>query len=193
MDQPVDKSDRLSALMRLAQGGDRGAYDRLLRECAEISRRVLKRRFPYLPKLDAEDLVQEILLSLHTVRATFDGNRPFLPWLMAILRNRTADMARRHARRSAQEVAVDEYPETFEAAEANTQDDGYRDPEALRQAMQDLPQGQRVAIELLKLREMSLKEASQTSGISVGALKVATHRATRALRVALFAKGNRGH
>ena len=193
MDQPADNGDRLGALMCLAQGGDRVAYDLLLRECAEIVRRVLRRRFPYLPGPDAEDLVQDVLLSLHTVRATYDGARPFLPWLIAIARNRTADMARRHARRSSHEVTVDEYPETSDAAEANMSDEVYGDPEALRQVLHELPKGQQVAIELLKFREMSLKEASRTSGMSMGALKVATHRATRALRMALVARDEHGH
>ena len=35
---------------------------------------------------------------------------------------------------------------------------------------------------MLKLREMSLKEAATTSGMSIGALKIATHRAMTALR-----------
>lgn len=185
MDEQASNADPLGALMRLAQSGDRNAYDRLLRECAEIVRRVLKRRHPYLPQSDAEDLVQDILLSVHTVRATYDGDRPFLPWLMAITRNRTADMARRYARRSAREVAVEKYPETFDPAETNNVDEAYGDPEALRQALNRLPKGQKAAIELLKLREMSLKEASKTSGMSVGALKVATHRATHRLRLTL--------
>jgi RNA polymerase sigma-70 factor (ECF subfamily) len=131
--------------------------------------------------------VQDILLSVHTVRATYDPTRPFLPWLMAIARNRTADMARRHARRSAREVTVDTYPETSGEDETN-RDDGYGDPDALRHAVNALPQGQRTAIELLKLRELSLKEAAGVSGMSVSALKVATHRAVRTLRHALKAK-----
>jgi len=119
------------------------------------------------------------------VRATYDGRRPFVPWLIAITRNRMADAARRHARRAAREVAVEEYPETSEAVATNTVGETYGDPEALRQAVAELPKGQRVAVELLKLREMSLKEAAETSGMTVGALKVASHRATRALRLAL--------
>jgi RNA polymerase sigma-70 factor (ECF subfamily) len=51
-----------------------------------------------------------------------------------------------------------------------------------------LPEGQREAIELLKLEELSLKEAAAVSGTSVGALKVATHRALRALRRTLAMK-----
>jgi RNA polymerase sigma-70 factor (ECF subfamily) len=52
----------------------------------------------------------------------------------------------------------------------------------LAHAIRSLPRGQRQAIELLKLKELSLKEAAAASGSSVGALKVATHRAIVALR-----------
>jgi RNA polymerase sigma-70 factor (ECF subfamily) len=42
---------------------------------------------------------------------------------------------------------------------------------------------------LLKLQELSLKEASAVSGLSIGALKVATHRAMASLRRALGGPG----
>jgi RNA polymerase sigma factor (sigma-70 family) len=189
----ADRTDPLGALMCLAQAGDTSAYDHLLRQCAELARRTLKRRYPFLAEPDAEDLVQDILLSVHSVRATYDGDRPFIPWLMAIVRNRTADMARRYTRRSASEVAVAEYPETFDETQTNMTDEVYGDPEALRQALGKLPKGQRTAIELLKLREMSLKEASKASGMSISALKVATHRATHALRMTLLPRDGYGH
>jgi RNA polymerase sigma factor (sigma-70 family) len=179
-----DHCDDFGRLMRAAQDGDRDAYRELLREIVPILRRNLKRRFPFVPRQDLEDLVQDILLAVHAARATYDPARPFLPWLIAIARNRTADMARRYIRRNSREVAVDTYPETSGDDETN-RGDGYGDAEALQQAVKTLPQGQRVAIELLKLRELSLQEAASVSGMSVTALKVATHRATRALRVAL--------
>ena len=47
---------------------------------------------------------------------------------------------------------------------------------------------QREAVELLKLKEMSLAEASAASGQSVGALKVSLHRAIRALQRAMGGK-----
>jgi RNA polymerase sigma-70 factor (ECF subfamily) len=43
-------------------------------------------------------------------------------------------------------------------------------------------------VELLRLKEMSLAEASAASGQSVGALKVSLHRAIRALQRALGGK-----
>jgi len=51
-----------------------------------------------------------------------------------------------------------------------------------------LPPGQRQALELLKLKEMSLKEASAATGLSITALKVATHRALKSLRLVMQGK-----
>jgi RNA polymerase sigma-70 factor (ECF subfamily) len=140
----------------------------------------------FLRTEDVEDLVQDILLSLHAVRATYDPRRPFMPWLMAIARNRLADGARRYARRAAHEVPVEALPVTFSDEGTNRDDGGYRDAEALKRAIRGLPAGQRDAIEMLKLREMSLKEAAAASGTSVGALKVAVHRAMATLRKTLI-------
>jgi len=46
----------------------------------------------------------------------------------------------------------------------------------------NLPPKQKEAIELVKLREMALAEASAASGQSVGALKVNVHRAIQRIR-----------
>ena len=71
--------------------------------------------------------------------------------------------------------------ETFAAAPAKPF--GEKSVEfALVGAIDKLPPDQRDAIRMLKLKEMSLKEASRASGRSVTALKVATHRAIKNLR-----------
>jgi RNA polymerase sigma-70 factor (ECF subfamily) len=182
-----DGGDRLSLLMRGAQDGDAAAYAELLTEITPLLRREVRRRRQFWTAQDVEDLVQDVLLSLHAVRATYDPARPFLPWLIAITHNRIIDGTRRQIRRNANEVTVDELPETFADDAANRQADPYGDPEALRRAMQQLPPGQRQAVEMVKLREMSLKEASAASGMSVAALKVAVHRGIATLRKALNA------
>jgi RNA polymerase sigma factor (sigma-70 family) len=182
MTEPETHEARLAALMRSAQGGDADAYATLMLELAVRVRQIVRHRRAFLEHADVEDLVQDVLLSVHAVRATYDATRPFIPWLLAITRNRLADAARRYARHGAHEVAVDDLDVTFFSEPTNTLMATYGDPDALKDAIADLPAGQRNAIELLKLREMSLKEAAATSGISVGALKVATHRAMDALR-----------
>jgi len=186
---PGGEEDRFGRLMQRAQEGESSAYMELLTEITPLLRREIRRRQRFLQPQDAEDLVQDVLLSLHVVRATYDPARPFWPWLMAITHNRIVDGIRRQVRRSANEVTVEQVPETFSDDAANTFRDTYGDPEALRQAVERLPKGQRAAIEMLKFREMSLKEASAASGMSIAALKVAVHRGIGALRKALNAEG----
>jgi RNA polymerase sigma-70 factor (ECF subfamily) len=182
MADPETHEERLAALMRSAHGGDADAYAALMQELAARLRQIVRHRRAFLEHADVEDLVQDVLLSVHAVRATYDVTRPFLPWVLAITRNRLADAARRYARSGAHEVVVEDLDVTFFSERANTMKTTYGDPDALKEAIADLPAGQRSAIELLKLREMSLKEAAAASGTSVGALKVATHRAMDALR-----------
>jgi RNA polymerase sigma-70 factor (ECF subfamily) len=181
-----EEHDRqLSSLMRKAQDGDQAAYASLLREVLPILKRVVQARVGFLPVMDREDLVQDILMSLHAARATYDPARPFKPWLMTIMHNRMVDQARRNSRRATNEVSVDEYPADVADAAAGAASDRYGDPEELRRAIKVLPKGQRSALELLKLHEMSLKEASQATGVSISALKVSVHRAIKTLRVSL--------
>jgi len=186
-DQLDCAADRLSELMRQAQDGQSSAYSALLTEIVPLLRREVRRRRRFLQAQDVEDLVQDILLALHAVRATYDPSRPFLPWLMTIAYHRIVDGSRRQLRRSAHETTVAQMPETFADDATNRHPEPYGDPEALRHAMQNLPQGQRLAVEMVKLREMSLKEASAKTGMSVAALKVAVHRGIGALRKALNA------
>src|SRR3954451_1110156 len=104
------KGRELCALMRAAQDGDRLAYARLLQEVLPIVKRVLQSRIGFLQPSEREDIAQDILLSLHAARATYDPTRPFIPWLMTIVHNRMVETPRRYARRSSNEVLVDEYP-----------------------------------------------------------------------------------
>jgi RNA polymerase sigma factor (sigma-70 family) len=188
LDRNTEIDSRLASLMKSAQDGDGAAYGRLLKEITPLLRRAVSARRPRQQHADVEDLVQDVLLSLHAVRATYDPDRPFLPWLFGIMRNRVSDDMRRQARRAAHEIAAEQVPETFRAVAANTEENTYGDPEALKQAISGLPRGQREAIEMLKLRELSLREAAAAGGTSVGSLKVAVHRAIKTLRRTLSAE-----
>jgi RNA polymerase sigma factor (sigma-70 family) len=189
MTTPPPNDDELGGLMRAAQSGNGAAYVSLLQHLTPRLRRIIARQRGFLGAEEVEDLLQDVLLSLHAVRATYDPSRPFMPWLLAIVRNRLADGARRYAKRSGREVHIDDADVTFFEAATNADQEGSGDVEALRRALGTLPAGQRQAIELLKLQELSLKEAAAASGSTVGALKVATHRAMTALRKALGPKG----
>lgn len=179
---PAAQPDRTldwSIYMARAQGGDREAYRRLLEEITPYLRSLAARRFQ--SRSDVEDAVQDALLTVHAVRHTYDPARPFGPWLVAIANRRIVDGLRRRGRAGSRETPLEAEHETFAAPQANYHE-AASDGRALRQAVECLPPGQREAIRLLKLKEMSLKEAAAASGMSVAALKVATHRALKNLR-----------
>ena len=191
MDKPIlattapDERDardlRWSRLMAAAQAGDRRAYEDLLRECLPLLRQICRARLR--DATEAEDAVQDTLLTIHRARASYDASRPFRPWLVAITERRALDRIRARGRRSGREAALDLAADL--AAPESSADaalDAARAAAKLRDAVQDLPESQRTALGLTKLQDLTLQEASVRSGMSVGALKVATHRAVQTLR-----------
>lgn len=176
--------------MARAQGGDRPAYAQLLTEITPYLRSLAMRYLGHTP--DVEDAVQEILMSVHAIRHTYDPSRPFRPWLATIASRRLIDVLRRRSRHLLHEVET-----THPAPEAAA--DGpdpsviagrVVDIRSVRQAVAGLPPRQREAVQLLRLQELSLEEAATASGQSPGALKVACHRALKTLhRVLTGGKG----
>lgn len=170
-----------SILMTRAQEGDSQSYERLLREIASYLRSYAARW--YTPPADREDAVQDILLTLHAIRHTFDPTRPFGPWLYAIANRRIVDRLRRRTRIRTRETQL---PDGYEEWWANPDDAMDSDSIGLDRAITNLPPMQQTAIRLLKLKGLSLKEAEAATGISIGSLKVATHRAIASLRKAIL-------
>ncbi len=172
----------LAALMAAAQSGDAAAYQRVLKACVPLAAATARRTG--VPTDRVDDVVQDVLLTIHRALPTYDPARPFLPWLRAIAARRAIDSLRLHGRRGAREVQDEDaylaHAEPGPDAVASLQSDG--DAERLRAAVATLPPLQRQAVELLALRERSLEEAARETGRTKGALKVNLHRALRALR-----------
>ena len=181
-----DGSPDWSMLMACAQIGDRDAYRRLLESVTPYLRRLAARHGVHPDAV--EDVVQDILITLHQVRHTYAPERPFGPWLVSIASRRIVDALRRQGRAASREMSLDPNHETLAGDGANLMEEA-ADAQVLRDALARLPQGQRDAIRMLKLEEMSLKEAAVASGMTVAALKVAVHRGIKTLRKLLARKG----
>jgi RNA polymerase sigma-70 factor (ECF subfamily) len=168
--------------MAAAQVGDEAAYRGLLEELLPFVRRLVRSRIS--ASADAEDVVQNALIAIHRGRHTYQPERPFGPWLRAVVRNCVTDWFRERGRRATREVAVAD-PELFS--------EGVRDEEPgasdlappLAAALQALPAKQREAVELIHVHGLSVAEAAVEAGVTPGALKVRAHRGYRALRVRL--------
>jgi RNA polymerase sigma-70 factor (ECF subfamily) len=168
-----------SALMAAAQDGDGRCYRQLLGEITPYIRQIARRRLRN--PTDIEDAVQDVLLTIHTIRQTYDPARPFGPWLATIADRRVLDLGRKLKRRAPREDALGPEHETFHAEPANLYPETLMNRDVAR-ALQDLPEGQRRAVELVNVQGLDLAEAARISGQSVGSIKVAVHRALKALR-----------
>jgi RNA polymerase sigma factor (sigma-70 family) len=165
-------------LMARAQDGDSAAYLRLLDEITPYLRAHASRY--HRDPQDVEDTVQDILLTIHSVRRTYDPSRPFGPWLVGIANRRAFDRLRRQGRKRIHEVPLTgEHEDLLSAPEHGEEP---MDEAALEAAIQSLAPAQQKAIRMLKLKQMSLKEASSETGMSIASLKMATNRALKNLR-----------
>jgi RNA polymerase sigma-70 factor (ECF subfamily) len=164
---------RLKGLMLAALKGDGAAYRMLLSALTPHLRAYFARRLS--SRADAEDLVQDALIAVHTKRASYDPAQPFTPWLHAIARYKLIDHFRKSGIRrtlpleEASSVVADEDNEAAEAA---------RDVEQL---LATLPEAKRALIRDVKLTGLSTAEAAAKTGLSESAVKVGVHRSLKKL------------
>jgi RNA polymerase sigma factor (sigma-70 family) len=188
--EPLVASEaQLASLMAAAQDGNAAAYESLLRGCLPLIGSMVRGKG--VPADRVEDVIQEVLVTLHRVRHTYDPARPFTPWLRAIAQRRAVDVLRSHGRHRTREiyepVTYETHPDPAPTAAQRLEQSAGADE--LRAAVAALPEGQRQAVEELSLRERTLEEAAARTGRTKGALKVNLHRALKTLRSHL-AKGD---
>ncbi len=168
------------ALLVAAQRGDARAYRDFLRAILPFARALARHKC--FAEEAIEDVVQEALLTVHRVRATYEPGRAVKPWLATIVTRRAIDANRRRGQIERRELSDPEAYETFADPAAN-KDNAADSAAEVAAIVAGLTPKQKEAVELVKLRELSLAEASAASGQSVGSLKVNVHRALKQLRI----------
>ena len=164
----------LRALLLKGLAGEEAAHRAFLAAAAALLRGYFRNRLRGAPE-DAEDLVQETLVALHTRRDSYDPSYPLTAWMYAIARYRLIDHLRRarhrnHAPLDDFEFGADD-PE-FVASDAR------RDVAAL---LDKLPDKQKTAIRLVKLEEKSVREVAELTGFSESDIKISIHRGLKTL------------
>jgi RNA polymerase sigma-70 factor (ECF subfamily) len=172
----ADQEAELGRLMIAAQRGDRHSYEALLTHVAGLAQAFVRKRAGDVAW--CEDVVQESLLAVHRARHTYDANRPFVPWVYAIVHNRFIDALRAQRRRWLRELQMEETRDPGASAVQERQA-FLRD---VRRAVSELPEKQRRVIELLKFEDLSVREVASRLGMSETNVKVTAHRGYRALR-----------
>jgi RNA polymerase sigma-70 factor, ECF subfamily len=188
MNELVHPHEReLRSLMTASLDGDAGAYHQLLERLISHLRAYYRSRFARIEHgpTEAEDLVQEALIAVHTHRHTYDRSQPFTPWIYAIARYKFLDYLRR-TKSSLKDLAM----ERTEEFTSNSDLAAVESSLDLQRLLFEIPSKAREAIQYVKLDGLSVSEAAVRTGMSESAVKVAVHRGLKAL--ALRIRENRG-
>lgn len=175
------------ALMKSAQDGDSRAYAKLLRQITPVLRAYLMPRLRDEARVD--DVVQDVLMAIHTVRHTYAPDQPFERWMYGIARHKMIDAMRRYGRTSGREVTDPGLFETLSGPAANNPERA--ELRALMKALDKLPKKQRDIVVKTKIEGHSMAETAEQVGMTEAAVKVAAHRAYKQLRTILENDGDR--
>jgi RNA polymerase sigma factor (sigma-70 family) len=154
--------------------GDSRAYEQLLMLLTVGLRAVVHSR-ARAAGLEAEDVVQEVLLALHLKRGTWQTGTPVAPWVAAIARNKMVDAFRRRGQRT--EVSIESVVETL-SSEAGDEGRNAQDVERMLERLNDR---QRQVVRAVSLEGCSAQEAAERLQMSEGAVRVTLHRSLKAL------------
>ena len=188
----VEVGDR--TLLDRTVAGDAGALEALM---SRHSRRVYRLAYGIARNhADAEEIVQDVFLTLVKKGASFEGHAALTSWMYRITTN--AALNKRRGKRRELEVSLEDLLPTFT-------EDGHRDgdrsyvladwsgmPEerlasaevrkVLEQAIDALPDHYRAVLILRDVEELSNEEVAQIMDDSLGSVKSRLHRARMALR-----------
>ena len=172
----------LKRLMLAGLDGDAAAHRALLTQLGGYLRAYCKRQLTRVGRsaTDAEDLVQDVLLAIHTRRHTYDPVEPLTPWVHAIARYKLIDHLRR-TRTSLSNVPIDDVAELV----AREDHDSTESSLDLGRLLGQLPERTRRVIECVKLEGLSVAETASRYGLSESNVKVSVHRGLKALAAAI--------
>ena len=189
----------------MAETDDRTLLDRTVAGDADALEALMRRHSGRVYRLaygitrnhaDAEEIVQDVFLTLVRKGAGFEGHATLTTWMYRVTTN--AALNKRRGKRRELEVSLEEHLPTFK-------EDGHRDgersylladwsgmPEArlvsaevrklLEQAIDTLPDHYRAVLILRDVEELSSEEVAGIMDDSVGSVKSRLHRARMALR-----------
>ena len=169
-----------SQLMAKMQQGDSDAYRRLLDEVGPLLFHFVKKRV-FRPD-QVQDVYQEVLLTFHKARHSYEPGRPLGPWLFTVARNSLLTALGKNRKFVEREVPMERLPDVAPMEKDLSLEDD------LQEALKSLRPIYRQAVEMLKIRGLSLEEAARELKISVGAVKVRAHRGYGQLRAKLLSE-----
>jgi RNA polymerase sigma-70 factor (ECF subfamily) len=165
----------LKNLLLSARNGDKDSYREFLNlALPSITAHVRSKVFS--PD-DVDDVIQDVLFSIHKSLATYDQNRPIGPWLSTITHRKVVDYIRKTTRKAQYENVHETGDVTFYRDETNIEYEGSEE-----EILAQLPEQMRKPLRLTKIEGYSTKEAAELLGIKENALRTRVSRALKLLK-----------
>jgi RNA polymerase sigma-70 factor (ECF subfamily) len=188
-DQHGDEDER--GLIERLKTGDHAAFERLFERYANTVYRQALRLLDQ--QSEAEEVVQEVFLTVYEKAHSFRGQSAFATWLHRITVN--AALTRRRQRKRSEELSLEDslprlrddgdYPGKPAIDWSNAPEERLASEE-IQQLIQDaivqLPPMDKAVVRLSDLEDLSDREIGTALGLSVGAVKSRLHRARMFLR-----------
>jgi RNA polymerase sigma-70 factor (ECF subfamily) len=173
----------LCILFEKSLAGDEVAYRQFLEQIAGVLRSFLIRSMhgDHRSKEKVEDLVQEVLFTVHKKRDLYRHGMPVIPWVRAIAKHRFIDTLRAESRRPAFTELTEQLENNFITEEIEPSHD-------VESLMACLDEKQMQILKLAKVDEIPHAEIASRLGISISLVKVTVHRSLQAIRKNFYEK-----
>ncbi len=163
--------------MAETQKGNQKAYEELLDKIYSYLQRHIKHKIYDIHI--AEDLIQNIVIAVHSAKHTYNPKLSFINWLLAIAQYKTIDFFRQK-----KEIPIDESSIKFNNNNAQQQDHSEQilNQIELENLFKNLNEKQQDIVKKVKLEGYSIKEAANTFKLSESNIKTTIYRALKNLR-----------
>jgi RNA polymerase sigma-70 factor (ECF subfamily) len=170
-----DREAEWAEWLRAANRGDGRAYARFLTDVVPVLRGIIRARGRGLGEATVEDVVQEVLLAVHTKRHTWREADPIQPWLYAIARYKVVDAFRRRGK--GMDVPIEDFAELLPAPAAA---DPTERSDMLR-VIGQLDERSAGIVRAIGLDGASVRETGARYGMNETAVRVTLHRSMKRL------------
>ncbi len=143
---------------------------------------------------EAEEVLQLVYLKILDGRARYGGESSFKTWLFAVIRKTAASERRKtFLRKLLLNAGAERVPKTPQTEDPAVALERFETHAQFQRALAQLPARQQQTLHLVFYEDLSLQEAAETIGISVGAVRQHYGRAKASLRdLLLESEGNYG-
>jgi RNA polymerase sigma-70 factor (ECF subfamily) len=143
---------------------------------------------------EAEDVTQEVFITVFKSIDTFRGEAKFSTWLLRIAANQAKNRIKHLSRRPTEGADPDDVsqlralpdrpspPVQAQIAGPDAMLEAAETDKLVQQAIADLDEDQRLLVELRDVQELSYQEIEEITGLPEGTIKSRLHRARMALK-----------